>query len=137
MQKLKQKTRIAAIIIKNNKLLLVKGADKYKEYWTPGGTLEDGETDLECLKRELDEELNVKLVSSKFFREYLSPSAYHKDCIITNKVFIVNISGEPKGGKEIQGYVWMSKEDFNNNIYPLIEGDHKKIIPDLIKEGIF
>jgi len=137
MQNPKEKTRIAAIIIKDNKILLVKGADKYKEYWTPGGTLEEGETELECLKRELKEELNIKLVSSTFFKEYKAKSPYHADTITISRIYIAKVSGEPKAGREIKDYVWMSKDDFNNNKYPLLSLTKDKVIPDLIKGGIF
>ncbi len=47
---LKTKTRIAGIIIQNRKLLLLKGKG-YEELWTPGGKLEDGESDEKCLER--------------------------------------------------------------------------------------
>ena len=60
---------IAAIIIEDEKLLLVKGKG-YEYIWTPGGKLETEETDVECLKRELKEEIGVDLVEAKFFKEY-------------------------------------------------------------------
>ena len=63
------KIRIAGIIIKENKLLLLKGRG-HKHLWTPGGKLEKGETDKECLKRELKEEIGVDLIEAKFFKEY-------------------------------------------------------------------
>ena len=47
----KEKVRILGIIIKDRKLLMLKGRG-YKELWTPGGKMEVGETDEECLKRE-------------------------------------------------------------------------------------
>ncbi|MDD5191932.1 MAG: NUDIX domain-containing protein [Candidatus Nanoarchaeia archaeon] len=134
---MKKRIRIVAIIVKNNKLLLVKGSDKYKEYWTPGGKLEEGETELECLKRELNEELNVKLISAKFFKEYVAKSPYEKDVMTISRVYITNISGEIKAAEEIKNNVWMSKDEFNKNKYSLISTTREKIIPDLIKEGFF
>jgi len=134
---MEQKIRIAAIIIKDNKLLLVKGADKYKEYWTPGGKLEPGETEIECLKRELMEELNLTLMSHNFFREYRTKTAYQENGMTQNKVYIVEVSGNPNPSREITNYVWMSKNDFQNDKYPLLSATKDKVIPDLIKEGIF
>lgn len=134
---MKERTRIVAIIVKNDRLLLVKGSDKYKEYWTPGGKLEEGESELECLKRELNEELNVNLTSAKFFKEYIAKSPYEENVISINKVYIASISGEIKTAKEIKNIVWISKEEFNKNKYPLINTTKEKIIPDLIKEGFF
>jgi 8-oxo-dGTP diphosphatase len=129
--------RIVAIAVKDNRLLLVKGSEKYKEYWTPGGKLEEGESELECLKRELKEELNVKLTSAKFFKEYIGKRPYEEDALSTSRVYIAEISGEIKVGNEIKNHVWMSKDEFNNNKYPLVDITKEKIIPDLIEEKIF
>ncbi|WP_414052741.1 NUDIX hydrolase [Macrococcus animalis] len=51
--------------IKDNKLLLVKVRDNEK-YYLPGGKIETGESDIESLTREMEEELSVKLDASKF-----------------------------------------------------------------------
>ena len=134
---MKVRTRIPGIIIKDGKLLLVKGKSKYKEYWTPGGKVDEGESEEECLRRELNEELNVSLVSCKFFKEYRGESPYHKDTITISKVYIVTIEGEISPSFEIGGYVWMSREDFQNKKYPLVEITEKEIIPDLIRGKIF
>ncbi|WP_414043421.1 NUDIX hydrolase [Macrococcus sp. EM39E] len=50
--------------IKDNKLLLVKVRDNEK-YYLPGGKIETGESDIESLTREMEEELSVKLDASK------------------------------------------------------------------------
>ena len=44
--------RIATLIVKNKKLLLVIGYDE-KSYWTLGGKIEEKESHETCLKREL------------------------------------------------------------------------------------
>lgn len=133
---MEERIRIAAMIIKDCKLLLVK-TNKYKEYWTPGGKLEEGESEVECLRRELSEELNVKLTSAQFFKKYVSKSFYDKNAITINVAYTANISGEPKVGKEINSYIWMSKNEFENSKYPLIPSEREEVIPDLIKVGFF
>ena|SRR3989344_5678392 len=132
-----QKIRVAAIIIKGKKILFVKGSDKYKEYWTPGGKLEEGETELECLKRELKEELNVKFTSAKFYKEYISESFYKKGLILLNKVYIVNIKGELKPGKEVKSYFWISKPEFIKKKSFFIPVTRDNIIPDLISDRYY
>jgi len=64
----KIRTRLAAIIIKDDKILLVKGHKRFKEYWIPGGRQEKGESDIETLSRELKEEINVELIDSRFLK---------------------------------------------------------------------
>ncbi len=134
---MKIRTRLAAIIIKDKKMLLVKGHKKFKEYWTPGGRPEQEESDKETLSRELKEEINVELVDSKFFKEYICDSPYIPDVKSISKVYITKIKGDPKPGAEITEYVWMSRKDFENKKYFLVDVTQKEIIPDLIKEGIF
>lgn len=51
---MKIRNRVVAIILKANKVLLVKGKG-WPELWTPGGKIEEGETEEETLKRELKE----------------------------------------------------------------------------------
>jgi ADP-ribose pyrophosphatase YjhB (NUDIX family) len=134
---MKERTRIAAIVIQNHRLLLVKGSDKFKEYWTPGGKREEGESDLITLARELDEEINVKITSTKFFGEYREKSQYYKDTLTISRVYLVDISGEIKTAKEIHGHAWMTRKEFEEGKYPLMNGTQEKVIPDIIKAGYF
>lgn len=63
--------KIGYVLIKDRKLLL--SWETGKTAWIlPGGKREAGETDLEALKRELKEELNVELIpeSAKFFEVF-------------------------------------------------------------------
>lgn len=131
------RTRLAAIVIKDKKLLLVKGHKKYNEFWTPGGKPEEGESDTETLSRELKEELDVELVDSSFFKEYICDSPYIPNTRTITKTYITKIRGELRPGMEIVSYVWISRKDFENKKYPLIDVTEKYIIPDLIKENIF
>lgn len=56
------KIRVRAVIIKDNKVLLIKRTKESSVYWVvPGGGVEDGETAEEALIRECEEELGVKI----------------------------------------------------------------------------
>ncbi|MHB8125257.1 MAG: (deoxy)nucleoside triphosphate pyrophosphohydrolase [Desulfitobacteriaceae bacterium] len=62
----------AAIILKDNKILIVQRApdDKLAGKWEfPGGKIEPRETQQECLKREIREELDVDIEVLDFFGE--------------------------------------------------------------------
>lgn len=53
------KVRCRAVVLHEEKLLLVKNSRGSDYYALPGGHLDPGETPLECMKRELIEELGV------------------------------------------------------------------------------
>ena len=130
------KTRIAAVIIEGGKLLMLRGKG-YKELWTPGGKIEIGESEEDCLKRELKEEISVEISSLSFFKEYSGKSFYNPGQITKQKIYIVSISGEIKPDAEIESFVWLTREDFDKKKFPMIPIIEEKIIPDLIKEEIF
>lgn len=130
------RTRIAALIIQDGKLLMQIGKG-YSELWTPGGKVDGAETDLECLARELKEELGVELVEAVFFKEYFNTSFYYPEHKSTERSYITKIKGEIKPDAEIESIVWFSKEDFENKKYPMITHTQEELIPDMIKEGIW
>ena len=130
------KTRIVAVIIQNSKLLLLKGIG-YEELWTPGGKIKFKETDEECLRRELKEEINVKLIKTKFFKQYSEKSFYDPDEEVIEKVYITTINGKLKPNAEIEKIIWITKDDLKNQKYKILPTTEKEIIPDLIREGMF
>ncbi len=53
-----------AIIEKDNKVLVAQRSEKMNlplKWEFPGGKVKNGETDIDCLKREIQEELNLKI----------------------------------------------------------------------------
>ena len=131
----KIRIRIVGIIIRNGKLLMVKGKG-YEELWTPGGKIKPGENDEECLRRELKEEINADLVKMKFFKEY-SGKSFYQEGITKQRVYIASVKGKIRPGAEIEDFVWLSRQDFEKRKFLLIPITEKEIIPDLIKQGFF
>ena len=132
---MKIRYRIVAIIIKDNKLLLVKGKG-WPELWTPGGKIEEGESEEGTLKRELKEEINLDLQNMTFFKKYFYKNPYVEGTMTETKCFIVEVKGEPKADKEIDSIIWYSKEDFEKKKYPMLEENEKGLIPDLIEQDL-
>lgn len=84
------RTRVRAIIIKNNAILLIKRTKPNSVYWVfPGGGVEDGEDNKGALVRECKEELGVdvnvlELMSENFFtqKDNEEYKEYFYNCLI-------------------------------------------------------
>lgn len=129
------RVRLAGILIKNNKVLLIKHKKNNEEYWLlPGGGLDYGETFQKALKREFMEEtnLNVDVKEMVFISESISPTLSRH---IVNLFFIVEyINGELKIGEEdiLEDLDYISIEELENSIiYPNIKNE----LVTLIKTG--
>ncbi|QXP80188.1 MULTISPECIES: (deoxy)nucleoside triphosphate pyrophosphohydrolase [Winogradskyella] len=104
-----------AIIQFNDKVLAVQRSETMKlplKWEFAGGKIEVGETEIDCIKREIFEELNIKIQVNKrltpvvhqypdfkielipFIAEYLSGElklSEHSDFVITNKKELLNL----------------------------------------------
>ncbi len=126
--------RVGALIIKGKKLLLVTGYDELF-YWTPGGTIEDGESHESCLRRELKEELGIAL-QALTFGVTIDSFNETKGEMQQNHYYLVQYRGKPQPCKEITKIHWYSSKDFIAGKPKVPEGVRKKLIPYLIKKGI-
>ena len=131
--------RVAAIIVRNNKLLLVKHCKNNSYYWLlPGGGVEVGETIYESLKRELKEELNVDIGSHEliFVVESMSKDGKH----LIQPTFLVkdyNIDKIKLGeDKRVCGFEFFLANqlkditiypDINDELFMLLNKDKKAI----------
>ncbi len=79
-----------AIIIKDDKIL-VSYETKNGRFMLPGGGLEDNETDIECIKREIKEETGYIIEPSSALFQI---DEYYDDFKWTNRYFKAEIIGE-------------------------------------------
>lgn len=120
--------RAGAIIIENNKLLLVTDKDA-EFYWTPGGRLEGNESYLDALYRELDEELNVGIRSATVYKDLMHDN-------LLAKYFLVKLDGDPRIGNEINSFRWFSRIELNDNKAQLSPRITNSILPELLKDNL-
>lgn len=96
---------IAAAVLGPRGLLLVSKRAAPDVFYLPGGKPELGEAPLECLERELTEELGVGIEDVEPFAEVHAPAALEGvDMWMT--VFRARLAGEPVPGAEIADLRW-------------------------------
>lgn len=99
------------IIIKNNKILLFKRLENNKLFWhIPGGKCWKNETFENTIKRELKEELNVKIKKLNYFKSY---NLIFKKLDIESRAiyFYGEITGKIKLNRELLDYEWFELND--------------------------
>jgi 8-oxo-dGTP diphosphatase len=141
--------KVSGLILNGSgELLLCRS--KNKTVWiSPGGKRKEGESDLECLKRELNEEALIDLIDAKFLLETpVEPAAGKPGEFVQMRFYIVNkYEGTIKLNPvdPIEEFMWISKDGFLKNIENKSNGkDFKEIgsgleiyaIPKLIEMGM-
>lgn len=132
--------KIGLLVVKNvdgKKKFLVCQKDNFtSQYIMPGGQIEKSDKDeIECLKREIREELDSSFDSSKlsFIETYEDIAAGAEDRKVIIKLYKGELLEDPKPSSEIIKLIWLGKDDDLSNISPAIKN---KILPDLVKRNI-
>lgn len=108
----------AGLIRKDDKYLIAKRrkGSHLAGYWEfPGGKLEQGESLQDCLEREIEEELGIKIRAG---RVVLTIEYSYPDKTITLHVMNGSVlSGEPRA-LECQALKWVETDDLQNYDFP-------------------
>jgi len=105
------------------------------DYIMPGGKLEE-ESEIECLKNEVKEELNcsIDIDSLEVVGEYTDVAAGRPDRDVHIKLYRGEIIGTATPATEIKELHWIGQKDIKNlRVSPIIR---HKIIPDIVERGI-
>ncbi len=127
--------KIGLTVIRDGRALLVK-----EKGWNfvgfAGGSIESGEDDSGCLKREVQEEfgVNLKEGSVKYFGIFEGDAAGEEDIgkRVKMKMFIVEFDDEPKKTEEVEEIYWLGKDDDLEELDKL----DKSIFESLIKSSL-
>lgn len=107
---------VAAIIFYEDKILCVqRGINKLdyisKKYEFPGGKMEIGETKEQTIKREIFEELKMKIIVKE---EFLTVKHQYPDFLLTMHSFICSCKDQNPTLTEHIDFKWLKKEDLIN-----------------------
>jgi 8-oxo-dGTP diphosphatase len=132
--------RSAAIIIDNNKILLVKHVHPKTgyEWWVPpgGGIKEDDNSVFDCAKRETFEETNLEINTSRiiYIREFydkenkkLNIELFALADDYSGNLDLKNIKGNGPDELFIKKVKWLSREDLKDII----------VFPEILKDSFW
>jgi len=105
-------------------------------YITPGGKVEINESDIDCLNREINEELGCSVSNLTYFGTFKGKILEFSKLLI-QKCYLGNLKGQIRinPNDTINGFIWIDCNYKNKNITlgPMLES---LIIPKLIKKGL-
>ncbi len=118
------------------KFLVCEKDNFTSDFIMPGGQLEKNEDEVECLTREILEEMSVKIDQQnlKYIDEYTDVAAGDPTKDVSIKLYVGQVLGDPKPSSEIKKFHWIGKNDISNDRVSAIIKN--KIIPDLIKRKL-
>lgn len=126
--------KVGGVILKDKKILVQRKKNNREECIIPGGKRKGNETDFETLKRELDEELTVKLIKAEFLGGYDDIACFSNEPIHV-QTYIADIEGDIVCDNEIKEAIWIDKNYKEQGIkVGSILGEH--VIPKLIERGL-
>jgi len=127
--------KAGALIFQGKKVLIVRA--KGKNYWIyPGGKYEGKETAKECLRRELEEELQVQLKSFSHYKTYhCQVAADDNPRPLLLELYLVEIDGVPKPSQEIAELGWLGTQEIKQKTFNL-NHHFPEQIQDLIEDKL-
>ncbi len=112
------KATVTALVIKDNKLLLLKrNEEPFAGQWDlPGGYMQENETPEEAMKRELKEELGVSEIKLTYAKSFPGQAEWEGTQFpILSHCFLADIKEEIKLNKENSEFTFLPLKDLNEN----------------------
>jgi 8-oxo-dGTP diphosphatase len=126
--------KVGLLTIRDGKVLLCRKKRGTHLLILPGGKREAGESSLECLARELREELgDVVAVAPELVGIYTHAAAGAPEKTVRIELYHAELLGEVRAQSEIGELVWFGDRDDLAGIAPSLAD---LIFPDLVARGI-
>jgi 8-oxo-dGTP pyrophosphatase MutT (NUDIX family) len=126
--------KVGLLTIRDGEVLLCRKKRGHSLLILPGGKREAGESSLECLARELQEELgDVTALAPEMVDVYEYAAAGSEEEVVRIELYRADLSGEPHAQSEIGELVWFGVGDDPAMLAPSLAN---LIFPDLAKRGL-
>jgi 8-oxo-dGTP pyrophosphatase MutT (NUDIX family) len=124
--------KVGLLVIRDGRILLCRKKAGTQLLILPGGCIEPGESHLDCLRREIGEELGtVTLSSERYLGTYDSDAA--GGGAVRIELYEGSLIGEPQASAEIAELIWFSPDEDRRILAPSIRD---VILPDAIARGL-
>lgn len=122
------------IVVRDNRVLLCRKKGPWSPLILPGGKFEPGETELECLAREMREEMGVALAPAiTKLGTYFGRTSEQFPRSLQIELYLGEITGEPSPQSEIGALVWFGPGDDEAELSPSLR---ESILPDLRRRAL-
>jgi 8-oxo-dGTP diphosphatase len=126
--------RAGLLVVRDGRILLCRKKRSTSLLILPGGKFESGETAVQCLERELREELGPVTVSGlEFIGAYSDRAAGDQTKTVRIELYRGELAGAPVASAEIGELVWFGETDDRAQLAPSLVN---RILPDLVGRGI-
>jgi 8-oxo-dGTP diphosphatase len=129
--------KVGALILRDDRLLLCRKNRDTSKLILPGGRVEAGESDLDCLTRELREELGeVVLRNVEYVGTYEDRAAFDDPAVVKTlriALYCGEMVGAPTPASEITEIIWFGPDSDVAELTPIFLN---RILPDLLSRGI-
>ena len=126
--------KVGLLTLRQGRILLCRKKHTTSALILPGGCKAPGESALDCLAREVREELGDVQVSEPEYVGLYSDRAAGSDArTVDIELYRADLVGEPAARSEIAELIWFGEQDDRARLAPSIRN---KILPDLVARGI-
>lgn len=125
--------KVALAVFKEKRMLQVRTNKQEEVFYTLGGKIEEGESDIDCLKREVLEEIGCEVNESSLrYLTTFEDIAHGGLAMLHLKMYEGKLKGLPKPSGEVVEIGWFDTNSEPKNLSIIAK---RKIFPWLKKHG--